>query len=233
MSSERVSGSVNSNCFTELVPLSAIPYYAKPTATATQLPSTLERLSGGSFAIQIQLEHKRKFAAFRASIAASEGTEEAELKKRKKASSLFTIVRKAIPHDKPWEGIAPLRRPESITEWYSKTATPAEWVKLTDKKRQILSHIGYIHETDAGQRHPDRTCAWSANGRYHFEPRGKDSKTPQCWSYKESAAGIYTTAFSNKFLACTRCRFVDRECYLTYLANHKQREEAEKLLKAT
>ncbi|KAI5362329.1 hypothetical protein Slin15195_G059800 [Septoria linicola] len=197
----RVKESLNRSTATalqNLFPFSAIPYYAKLTFPAIHRPSTLDKLSAGFHSIKLQLERKRKFASLRASIAASEGSAEAALKKRKKAASLFKVVRKAIPHDKQWEGIAPLRRPEFTTEWYSNITTPAEWAKHTNKKRQALSHIGYIHETDAGQMHSTGSCYWGMSGSYPFEELGKTSKSSECWSYKESAAGVYSAAFSNK-----------------------------------
>ena len=144
----------------------------------------------------------------------------------KLAKTLFKKTTKAIPHDKPWEGIAPLRRPESTTEWYSPRTTTEMWAKAKDKDKTVLSHIGYIHETDAGEKH-NRRCDGCGPSRFHWEDRKKEV---ECWAYKDTAVGVYTTAHSNKWLACARCRIRGRECSFTREMDSKHTEEAKKQL---
>lgn len=98
--------------------------------------------------------------------------------------------------DKAARDIQVFRRPQHDDEYWS--VSSKAWSKLSEARRELLSHVGRINETSEGQEAPGGDCKKCAES-------GSD-----CMVYCEGARKIHNPV--DGVSACSRCRFRGLAC---------------------
>lgn len=91
-----------------------------------------------------------------------------------------------------------LRRPQHEDEYWS--VSPTAWSQTSHSRRAILSHVGRINETPAGEEAANGDC----------EKCAKDGS--ECMVYRNTSHGAKATT---QDLACSLCRFRRVTCSFT------------------
>ncbi|KAM0714614.1 hypothetical protein Q7P37_009910 [Cladosporium fusiforme] len=121
-----------------------------------------------------------------------------QMKKPRCPQSETTPIHKspATGCDKATRDIQLFRRPQHDDEYWS--VSWKAWSKLSEARREVLSHVGRINETSDGQEAPGGDCKKCAES-------GSD-----CMVYCEGARKIHNPL--DGVSACSRCRFRGVAC---------------------